>query len=91
MLSGTSFIAGMKSAELLSINMDRPQCCNRPATPYRRDYGSGGWESGFRCKRCGRIRLGVPFADLAYMDGLPAVRASGIEWEQKELSQGMPV
>jgi hypothetical protein len=70
--------------------MSRPQCCNKTATPYRKDYGRGGWEEGFRCKRCGAIR--IPFVspvDTSYMDSLPAVRAAGMEWE-KELSGFVP-
>ena len=37
--------------------MHRPVCCGRNATPYRRDYGWRGWEEGFRCRVCGRLRL----------------------------------
>lgn len=63
--------------------MNRPICCGKPATPYYRLYGRKGvehsFESGFRCKQCGRIR--IPFAtqwDDSYMLSLEAVRLRGI-------------
>jgi hypothetical protein len=51
--------------------MKRPFCCGKPATPYKKIYNKGlvfvdkdgnkqsaeGWEEGFRCKKCGRIRI----------------------------------
>jgi prepilin-type N-terminal cleavage/methylation domain-containing protein/prepilin-type processing-associated H-X9-DG protein len=44
----------------------RPQCCARPATPYARQYGGHSWETGWRCKRCTRIRIpGEPDAGYA--------------------------
>ena len=39
-----------------------PTCCGRRATPYKkmfsltREFGLT-WESGFRCRRCGRVRI----------------------------------
>lgn len=40
--------------------MSRPVCCGKKATPYFKSYGRNGWESGFRCRICGRIRLPIP-------------------------------
>lgn len=45
-----------------------------------------GWEEGFRCRRCGRIRL--PFLSnirefwVSYVRELERVREEGIGWER---------
>jgi hypothetical protein len=65
--------------------VNRPECCGRAGTPYRRvyDYGRGGWEEGFRCKRCGAIRLpDVGCLDQAYMNSLAAVREEGMKFDE---------
>lgn len=33
------------------------KCCNKRLTSYRKDYGRGGFEEGFRCRKCGRTRI----------------------------------
>lgn len=49
----------------------KPMCCGKPATPYKKLYNKGiifytqegkkisqeASEEGFRCKKCGRIRI----------------------------------
>lgn len=37
------------------------KCCGIPVTRYVQLYSSGihGWEEGFRCRKCGRIRIPV--------------------------------
>jgi len=37
----------------------RMNCCGRKLTPYRRFYEDHLWEEGYRCKKCGRIRIPI--------------------------------
>lgn len=83
--------------------MTRPMCCSRPATPYYREYGStqiypsitgilGRWswsfETGFRCKRCGQIRIPTHETwDSTYMDQLRSIREMGIEFDESLASR----
>jgi hypothetical protein len=61
----------------------RPTCCGKNATPYCKTYPRS-WENGFRCKRCGSIRLPMfptnYFADSRLMLEMPAVRAAGMAY-----------
>lgn len=34
-----------------------PQCCGQRAKYYHKSYGHYGWEEGWRCEKCGRIRI----------------------------------
>lgn len=65
----------------------KPQCCNRNATPYTREWNVGSrWshstESGYRCKRCGRDRLPYMPQDTSYMEAMEAVRMRGIAYDE---------
>ena len=70
--------------------MKKPICCGKPATPYKKVYNKGlvfvdkngnktsaeGWEEGFRCKVCGRIRIpyGPPLDDSKYQAEVLAIK-----------------
>lgn len=73
----------------------KPTCCGKPATPYQKSYEHWAFrlstgevmiiptfETGFRCKRCGAIRLptGKVF-DAAYMNSLEGVRGEGMKFD----------
>lgn len=61
--------------------MSTPTCCGKRATKYRKEFPGRSWEEGYRCKKCGSIRL--PFIDIwdsSFMDAMPAVRAAGMAW-----------
>lgn len=55
------------------------RCCGRRVTPYFHSYGEGrGWEMGFKCNQCGRIRIPVaPLPDNGegYLIEAAALRA----------------
>lgn len=68
----------------------RPTCCDKRCTPYRKDYGWSGFEEGFRCRWCGRIR--VPDTEMveriaaawpAIEAGMERLRLAGIESDQE--------
>lgn len=61
----------------------KPKCCNKPATPYTKNYRADAWETGYRCKKCGRIR--IPFIDqfdMTHMNAMEAVRLAGIAFDE---------
>jgi hypothetical protein len=66
----------------------KPLCCDKPATPYLKripEQHPHSWESGWRCKRCERIRIPAPGVfqdDPAYMASLEGVRLAGIEFDE---------
>lgn len=61
--------------------MSTPICCGKRATSYRRNYGRGGWEEGYRCKRCGAIRLPTGRTpDMRHMEAMPGIRAAGMAY-----------
>lgn len=72
----------------------KPTCCNKPATPYQKFYGTPphSVEAGYRCRKCGRIR--IPFEspkDTSFMDGLDAFRESAIEfWKGIDFDVAFP-
>jgi hypothetical protein len=53
------------------------RCCNRRVTHYRRLYGLHSWEEGYRCKRCGRIRIPISdsFDGSTYRADVARIRA----------------
>jgi hypothetical protein len=62
--------------------VNRPTCCGKNATPYEKRYGNHSIEHGFKCKRCGRIR--IPFNALGYgiwMATFDAIRTAGIAFD----------
>ena len=61
-----------------------PKCCNKRATPYRRTYRGDSTEDGFRCKRCGRIRLPFLGLDVRFVSAeeYEAVRMEGIKFDE---------
>lgn len=61
--------------------MTIPICCGKRATQYLKRWRAS-WESGFRCKKCNRIR--IPFIDAldqTYMNSLDAIREAGIAFD----------
>lgn len=67
--------------------MDKPECCGAVCLPYQRFYPNSlephSVEQGFRCAKCGRIR--VPYIlsfDLKYMESLAALREQGVAYDQ---------
>jgi hypothetical protein len=59
-----------------------PFCpCGKRGRFYRREYVEGGWEEGFRCKHCGRIRLFYPVDGSAHAATLETVRRAGIAFD----------
>ena len=67
--------------------MSRPICCGRNATPYKKVWNSNppSWETGFRCKKCGRIRIPYLEWDAAkyqqLLDEVEAMRLEGIKFD----------
>ena len=68
-----------------TIPMTKPVCCGKYATPYLRTYGQHSREEGFRCRRCGQVRLPGPlppnFDPAAWEAGLDRLRAEGIQFD----------
>lgn len=58
----------------------KPTCCGKSATPYQKWYDHHSVETGFRCRKCGRIRIPFESAnkDTSFMDGLDAFREEAI-------------
>jgi hypothetical protein len=63
-----------------------PTCCGRRSTSYHRSHGwtvhGESLEEGFRCKRCGSIRLYFPVDGSTYNASVDAIRLSGIQFDQ---------
>lgn len=52
-------------------------CCGRKVRPYFHSYGDRGWEMGFECGTCGRIRIPVaplPDGGEKYLTEVAALR-----------------
>ncbi len=62
-------------------------CCEKPVKAYTKSYGIGGFEMGFRCKKCGRIR--IPVNDLdgsAYERQCAALREKAIKEDEGDFA-----
>jgi hypothetical protein len=58
------------------------KCCNKRLTPYRKDYGPGGFEEGFRCRKCGRIRVPVKDSIEGFSSFIPLTKEQEIVFSE---------